>query len=133
MITQKVEKWALQKLEEKKNNHSKVKELKHENLGIQKYLKHSNMKITIEERQMIFKLRSEVSNVKMNCKGMYENLKCEACNEENETQEHLIKCKILNKNEKQDVEYNKIKHGNVRDMTEIAKKFMKVLDIRAKQ
>ena len=91
------------------------------------------MKITIEERQMIFKFRLEVTNVKMNCKGMYENLKCEACNEENETQEHLIKCKILNKNEKQAVEYNKIKHGNVRDMTEIAKKFMKVLDIRAKQ
>ena len=55
------------------------------------------------------------------------------CKEENEMQEHLLTCKILNKNEKQSIEYKKIKSGNVRDMTEIAKKFMKVLEIRAKQ
>ena len=73
MITQKIQKWALDKLEEKKKTHSKVKEQTHENLGIQKYLKHSNIEITKEERQLIFQLRSEVTNVKMNFKGKYED------------------------------------------------------------
>ena len=54
LVTQKIQKWVLEKLEEMKNNHSKVKELKHENFGLQKYLKHSNIKIKIEERQLIF-------------------------------------------------------------------------------
>ena len=50
MVTQKIQKFTLEKLEKKKKNHSKVKE----NLEIQKYLKHSNIKITKEERQLIF-------------------------------------------------------------------------------
>ena len=132
MVTQKIQKWALDKLEEKKKTHSKVKELTHENLGIQKYLKHSNIKITKEERQLIFQLRSEVTNVKMNCKGKYEDLKCEACKEGDETQEHVYKCKILNKNEKEMIKFEKIKSGNVKDMVEIAKKFKKNLEMRSK-
>ena len=132
MVTQKIQKWTLDKLEEKKKTHSKVKELIHENLGIQKYLKHSNIKITKEERQLIFQLRSEVTNVKMNCKGKYEDLKCEACKEGDETQEHVYKCKILNKNEKEMIKFEKIKSGNVKDMVEIAKKFKKNLEMRSK-
>ena len=95
VVTQKIQKWALDKLEEKKKTHSKVKEQTHENLGIQKYLKHINIKI----RQLIIQSRSEVTNVKMNFKGKYEDFKCEACNQENETQEHVLPCEILNKNE----------------------------------
>ena len=106
--------------------------MKHENFGLQKYLKHSNIKITIEIRQLIFQLRSGITNVKMNRKGMYEDLRCNACNEENETQEHVLKCKILNKNEKQIIDYKKIRHGNIMDMVEIAKKFKENLEIRDK-
>ena len=51
MFTNRSEKMAMKILKEKKANHSKVKTLKHENRGIQKYLKHYRMKITIEERQ----------------------------------------------------------------------------------
>ena len=91
MVTDRIEKIGMKVLEEKKANHSKVKTLKHENKGMQKYLKHSKMKITIEERQLIFKMRSEVTNIKMNYKGMYENFQCEVCNEEDETQEHISK------------------------------------------
>ena len=132
LVTQKIQKWALEKLEEKKNNHSKVKELKHENLGLQKYLKHSNIKITREEKQLIFQLRSGITNVKMNRKGMYEDLRCNACNEENETQEHVLKCKILNKNEKQIIDCKKIRQGNIIEMVKIAKKFKENLEIREK-
>ena len=123
---------AMQILEDKKSNHSKVKQLKHETFGMQKYLRNNNMKISIEEKQMIFKLRSKVTNVKMNFKGMHEDLKCKICNEENETQKHLLECKILNENEKQVLEYEKIENGNIIDMVQIVRKFRKNLFIRDK-
>ena len=132
MVTNRIEKKGMKVLEEKKANHSKVKTLKHENKGMQKYLKHSKMKITIEERQLIFKMRSEVTNIKMNYKGMYENFQCEVCNEEDETQEHILKCKILNKDDFENVEYSKIKNGNIIKMVKVARKFKKNLKIREK-
>ena len=132
MVTNRIEKKAMKVLEEKKANHSKVKTLKLENRGMQKYLKNSRMKITIEERQLIFKIRSEVTNVKMNFKGMYENFKCEVCNEEDENQEHILKCKLLNKEEIENIDYSKIKNGNVIEMVKIARQFKKNLECREK-
>ena len=97
IVKQKIEKKAKMKLEEKKLSHSKVMHLKHEHFGIQKYLKQSKIQISIEERQLIFKLRSKVTNVKMNFRGMYDELTCQVCKIGNETQEHLLECKEIKK------------------------------------
>ena len=124
IVSKSIQKKAMQILEDKKSIHSKVKHLKHEIFGMQKYLRNNNMKISIEEKQMIFKLRSKVTNVKMNFKGMHEDLKCKICNEEeNETQKHILECKILNNNETQNLEYEKIENGNIIDMVQIVRKF----------
>ena len=124
IVSKSIQKNAMQILEDKKSIHSKVKHLKHEIFGMQKYLRNNNMKISIEEKQMIFKLRSKVTNVKMNFKGMHEDLKCKICNEEeNETQKHILECKILNNNETQNLEYEKIENGNIIDMVQIVRKF----------
>ena len=66
----------------KKLNHIKVKNLQHIDIGIQKYLKHGKTQISVEERQLIFKLRAQMTNVKMNFMGMHENFQCEICCEE---------------------------------------------------
>ena len=68
----------------------------------------------------------------MNYKGMYENFQWEVCKEEDETQEHILKCKILNKEEMENVDYLKIKNGNVIEMIKLAKKFKKNLEIRGR-
>ena len=130
IVSKSIQKNVMQSLEDKKSKHSKVKQLKHEIFGMQKYLRKNNMKISIEEKQMIFKLRSEVTNVKMNFKGMHEDLKCKICNYENETQKHLLECKILNENEKQILEYEKIENGNIIDMVQIVRKFRKIFSYR---
>ena len=133
IIKQKIETNAKKKLEEKKSNHSKVMNLKHGYFGIQKYLKQSKMQISVEERQLIFKLRSRVTNVRMNYKGMYEEWSCQVCHEENETQEHILQeCKIMNKNDLEKIEYEKINHGHVEEMLKIARKFKRNLQIRDK-
>ena len=132
IVKQKVEKKAKLKLEEKKASHSKVMHLKHESFGIQKYLKPTKMQISIEERQLIFKLRSKVTNVKMNFRGMHEELTCDVCQEENETQEHVLECKEINKNDQENIEYAKIENGNVCEMVKIARRFRRNIKIRDK-
>ena len=126
IVSQSIQKKAMQNLEDKKSQHSKVKQLKHEIFGMQKYLRNNNVKISIEEKQMIFKLRAKVTSVKTNFKGMHEDLKCEICYEENETQKHILECKILNKNEKQILKYEKIENGNIFEMVQIVKNSRKI-------
>ena len=132
IVKQKIENKAKLKLEEKKASHSKVMHLKHESFGIQKYLKPTKMQISIEERQLIFKLRSKVTNVKMNFRGMHEELTCDVCQEENETQEHVLECKEINKNDQDEIEYAKIDNGNVCEMVKIARRFRRNIKIRDK-
>ena len=132
IVSRSIQNKAIQMLEDKKSKHSKVKKLKHEIFGMQKYLKNNNMKISIEEKQMIFMLRSKVTDVKMNFKGMHEDFKCKNCNEENETQKHILECTILNQNEKQILEYEKIENGNIIDMIQIVRKFRENLEKREK-
>ena len=80
-----------------KENHSKVEFLKHPLLKVQKYLMPSDLKISTEQCQMIFKMRSRVTEVKINQQIKFENHQCETCGETNETQEHILNCpEILN-------------------------------------
>ena len=63
---------------------------------------------------------------------MYEELTCQVCKIGNETQEHLLECKEINKNDNKKIEYAKINNGNVSDMVNIARKFRKNIQIRDK-
>ena len=131
MIKQNIEIEAKNDLNAKKLNHSKVRNLQHNNIGMQKYLKHGQTQISVEERQLIFKLRAKVTDVKMNFRGMYEEFQCDICHEENEPQRHIIEeCRILNKNEEEKLEYTKIENGNINQMVEIARHFRRNIEFR---
>ena len=65
MLKLNIKKKAIKELEKKKSTHSKVKHIKHGFLKIQSYLLPSEMKMTQEERQLIFQLRSGVTHVKI--------------------------------------------------------------------
>ena len=82
MLKQSIAEKALEYLDGKKSSHSKVMNLKHEVLQMQTYLMPSKTKISKEEKQLIFSLRSEMTEVKVNFKRMYENYECEVCDEE---------------------------------------------------
>ena len=91
------------------------------------------MQISVEEMQLIFKLRSRVTNVRMNFKGMHEEWTCQVCQEDNETQEHIVQeCKKINVNDLEKIEYEKIYHGNVEEMLKIARKFKRNIERRDK-
>ena len=87
---------ALKYLKEKQMNHSKVKDIIYEKLEIQPY-----MKSTIflnDEVSLLFAIRSRLIDCKMNFKSKYskDDLLCSICYEEEESQIHVFKCKVLN-------------------------------------
>ena len=114
----------------KKENHSKVMNLKHKTLQMQKYLK-PNKIATLEESQEIFKMRSKVTDVKGNFKGKYDSIECNFCNEE-ELQNHIMECKIINENEKYEkfLKYEDIFEQNVQKQVKIVRKFLENMNIR---
>ena len=69
ILKQRIEAKALADLEKVKFGHSKVKHLKHEKLKMQSYFFPNTMKISREDMQLIFKLRSRVTDLKTNLKG----------------------------------------------------------------
>ena len=109
--------------------------VKHAKLEIQRYIKANKMKINQDEAITIFKMRSRISNVKVNFRGKYESFQCDVCEEEDENQEHLMKCKEINKN-KNDSEkipnYEKLFKYNVESLKKIAQCVMENLKIRDK-
>ena len=75
-------------------SNSKVKNIVHENLEGQKYIK--CYEVRTPEKQLIFKLRSRMTNFKANVKSMYENLECNLCEKSTlQTDAHLLDCEAL--------------------------------------
>ena len=129
---QSIEQKTFEDLENKKKIHSKVKHIVHPKMKMQQYLKANKIKITKEEMQLIFKMRCRVTEIRNNLKGLYDSYECEVCNKEEETQEHILNCKEINKveNNEKRIEYEKLFDGSVKDKLEIAKLFKQNFEIR---
>ena len=123
LVKERIKENVLVKLTILKKSHSKVNDIGHVALKIQKYLQPNQVKISKEESQLIFKLRCRVTNIKANLKKAFDNIECDACGEDEETQEHVIKCNELNKNDEKKYEYERLNNGTVSEKLEIAKKF----------
>ena len=93
----KVKEKALKDLNEMKNKHVKVKMIDHETLEMAEYLKSEVM--TNTEAKFLFAIRTKMLDVKSNFSHYYGNdLSCALCDNE-DTQEHLLECHMLEKHE----------------------------------
>ena len=93
-VKRKIYNKSLKYLEKMKENHSKVMGLKHPILKMQQYLMPNDEKMKKEDCQMIFQLRSKVTNAKINQKNRYESYECEVCGLADESQEHVLNCEL---------------------------------------
>ena len=69
LVKQKIEEKTLEKFERLKQDHSKAKNLEHNKIIMQKYLQPNSENISKEESQLIFKLRSRMTDVKKMLRG----------------------------------------------------------------
>ena len=133
MIKRSIRDRALNNLLEIKEKHSKVKELKYEKMEIQSYFLPNKMECTKEDIQLIFRIRSNMTNVKMNRKKMFKSHECSKCFEENETQAHVYNCneiwKEMGKKKENYPKFDKIINGQRQDKIRIAKIFKEILKI----
>ena len=75
-----------------------------------------------------------MSDVKPNFRGKYETYECDVCGEDDENQEHLIKCKEINKikdnNDGKMPDYERLYESEVKNLIEIARCFTENRKIR---
>ena len=97
MIKQRIILKTFETLDNVKKSHSKVKHIEHTEINMRKYLQPNKIRMRKEDAQLIFKLRCRMTQIKVNLKGKYVTLECDACGKEEETQEHILVCEELNK------------------------------------
>ena len=97
-VKEKVKRKAFEKLKQVQTSHSKICNIRYEELKMQPYLR-SHM-LNNHEVSLLFALRSRtVRNVKRNFPGQYgQDMMCQLGCGSDETQEHLLKCDKLSEN-----------------------------------
>ena len=90
---------------------------------------------TKEESQLIFQLRSRVTFLKTNYKGIYDTYECTACESKEENEAHILECielLKLNKEVADTLEYENIYKSNVKEQVKIARLFQQNMSIKEK-
>ena len=100
---------------------------------MRKYLQPSQHNQTKEESQLVFKLRSRMTDLKTNYKGIYDDYGCSACGKADESQSHILECEELqSRNEEiyESLKFENIFDGNVKEQLKIARIFKQNMKIK---
>ena len=84
---------ALRYLNQVKSKHSKVLNIVHKRLEIATYFTGNDMRVT--ECKFLFALRSRMIDVRANYRDKYWDTICPCCCLEEDTQEHLLSCHMI--------------------------------------
>ena len=105
---------AFQFLQNKKKQHSKVKNVEYTKLETQKYM--TSPLFNDQDVSLLYAMRSRALECKSNYKSKYKNndLVCSICSEEEDDQPHIMQCKVLNsKLASDDVVREKIEYNDI--------------------
>ena len=92
-----INKKAFDYLKDKREGHSKSKDLQYGSLEMQSYLK-ADCDNTIRDKCFFFRARTQTLDVKCNFKLGQKSLSCVKCDKAEETQRHLLECEALSSN-----------------------------------
>ena len=99
LVQKHCDKAAFEHLSELKSTHSKMSNTKYEKLHMQPYL--HDKSFHSGDARILFRFRTRMVRVRANYKAMYDNgdTLCPLCSTGEDTQEHLLACKMLHKEE----------------------------------
>ena len=94
LVKKQIRSLTMQYLVTLRSKHSKSEHLLIEN-GLKEYLK--NSEITLEEKKLLFAMKTRTVNVKTNFRNSYSNLTCRLCAKpgEEESEFHLMRCEKI--------------------------------------
>ena len=135
-LKQKIRKNAFLELINLKERHSKMKNVNYKTLSLQPYL--SDSRFSLKQKQLLFKLRTRMLDVKGNFKSMFQgNIQCDLCNEDvSQSQDHLLDCQKLIDNCSELYNNVVVEHddifGKVDKQLSVVRLYQKVLEVREK-
>ena len=132
-VKEKVKINFLQHLRDLKAKHSKSANLKCDELKTAEYI--NSPRFSLEEKQLLFKLRSRTLDVKANFRNQYKDHWCISCGLSLETQSHLLECPEILKKLGYVVDKNKkhnenLIYGTLEEQEVIIKVYGDILKIR---
>ena len=135
-VSQACKKITLKYLLREKERHKKGYHLNYQRLEIRDYL--VSDKFTTAESKLLFKLRTEMLEVKSNFKGKYKKknqtedqyLCCQLCKSHIDTQENLLLCTQLNENNKYNILYSNFFSPDINTVAYTVKQFKKLWRVR---
>ena len=136
ILEERIKKKSFEYLIKKKDMHSKVEHINFDKLELQKYLK-SNSTLDNEEKYFLFKLRTRMTQMKMNYKNNFNVLKCRLGCTDDEEQKHLFECDVLinnceNLENNMTVEYEDIFSTEISKQVKAIKLLSQIWGIRQK-
>ena len=102
---------------------------------MQNNLKPKRSKLEIAKDQEIFKMKTRLSDIKLDFKGKSENFACNIYENEDETQKHTIECPLINKERKlytKPQEYEELYKRNIQSPFENCKAFLRKYEDKEK-
>ena len=99
----KIKQIAFEYLEEKNEKHNAVKHIQYKNLEMLKYLRESELNISVQQRQYLFQCRVKDIDIRAHRTWKYDELYCITCQDTNTIEDiaQILACTIiLNRNEK---------------------------------
>ena len=88
---------AFQYLQNKKQSHKSLNNIKYERLEMAHYLRANSFDLTVKDRQFLFQCRTNDIDAKANRTWRYEDITCVSCKDLNqiETGKHILECSVL--------------------------------------
>ena len=93
---------------------------------MQSYLR-SN-KITMKEKKLLFKIRTNILEVRKNYKQASNDILCPLCEKHIDSEENILQCEELNNNS--DVQFDDLYSNNEEKMSKCLKHFQKLWKLR---
>ena len=120
IVREKISQSALKALVEEQQSLSKVKHLDFTELKLQEYLLPNKLDLRLSK--FVFMLRSRMLDVRCNFKNKYSDTLCPLCKADQDTQQHLMVCSVL---EEPDVVrevplYEELLQNNTKKISQIA-------------
>ena len=133
MFRSKVEQAALIDMNALKQKHSKSTFLNSSSLKTSEYLQDG--RFSKAETQLLFKLRTQTTDLKMNFPKMYSNTICSTCKLFPESQSHILQCPVIVPQLKlimnKPSEFNEeCIYGKLEDQLKIIKIYTKIFEVR---
>ena len=126
-ITEKINKKIEEKIEKVTRNKTKLRNIEEDKYEMKQYMK----KGTLNECKESLKIRLNMIETRASFKGRYgEDIQCKACEEKEETTEHILECKTYRKMTRRKIEKNEIKEDNIEIQRKIANYFKMVEKIK---